>query len=560
MIPRLFVRQTARMKPRLAFHLLLLSLSLNFVAVARAASSMDQAADDLLTGRVRRIHIEIPEDGMKVLRDYRQVWRQERPQRIDVRATVREGNVTCTNVAAHLKGSWTFQPIDARPSLTLNFDKFADGQKFHGLTKIHLNNSIQDPAALHEQFARELFRDLGVPAPRATPALVTLNGRDLGLCVLIEGANKQFVKRNFASAKGNLYDGGSGGDVTKALETDSGEHPDDRSDLTNLVAAAREPDPARRLERLREVLDVDRFITLAAVENYIVHWDGYSIGCNNYRVVNDAARGKMVFMPHGLDQIFGVSSSLELSLTPVFKGMLAKALFAVPSARRTYLQRIEALSTNELRPDALHARVDRLAARLIRAPLGEQTAYVAAAAQSLKDRITRRAASVTRQLRERTQPVAFPAEGTLRLTGWTYKAGTTRSAVSSRVIGPDGTLLRINGSGEGSTGAWRTTLFLDAGHYEFTGRARTSGVPAEPGTNGVMLRISGERATTGITITDEWKTLTYSFDVRGLEDVELVCELRAAEGWGEFAANTLRLTRKGPPRPLPAKAAANSLP
>jgi len=37
--------------------------------------------------------------------------------------------------------------------------------------------------------------------------------------------------------------------------------------------------------------------------------------------------------------------------------------------------------------------------------------------------------------------------------------------------------------------------------------------------------------------------------VRGLEDVELVCELRGAQGWGEFDARSLRLVRKGPALP-----------
>lgn len=514
-----------------------------------------KTGDELFTGPVPRVSVEIPEEGMRVLREYRQVFRQTRPERVDVRATVREGGKVYTNVAVHTKGSWTWQPIDAKPSLTLNFDKFAEGQKFHGLTKVHLNNSVQDPAALNEQFARELFADLGVPAPRATPALVTLNGRELGSCVLIEGANKNFVKRNFASAKGNLYDGGSGGDVTKALETDSGERPEDRSDLTNLVRAAREPDPARRLARLGEVLDVERFITFAAVEASIVHWDGYAIGCNNYRVVNDAARGKLVFMPHGLDQIYGVSASLQQSLTPVFKGMVAKALFAVPEARARYLQRIRELSTNELRVEALHARVDRLAKRMRPAQSKAQSDLLDEAVASLKSRISARALSVAGQLALTKQPAAFPEDGVMKLTAWSYKSGTTRPARAVRVPdmarrpGEEGQLLVVESTGEGSSGSWRTTLFLGEGHYEFTGRARTEGVAATPGTtNGVILRVSGERETTSIVITPEWKALTYAFDVRGLEDVELVCEFRGAQGRGEFDAQSLRLVRKGPAR------------
>ncbi|HEU4388286.1 MAG TPA: hypothetical protein VFV34_10850, partial [Blastocatellia bacterium] len=88
----------------------------------------------LFTGPVPSLRIDIPAEGMKVLRDYRQVWRQPRPERSDVRASVHEGGRVYTNVAVHLKGSYTFQPIDEKPSLTLNFDKFAPGQRFHGLT------------------------------------------------------------------------------------------------------------------------------------------------------------------------------------------------------------------------------------------------------------------------------------------------------------------------------------------------------------------------------------------------------------------------------------------
>src|SRR5436305_1956419 len=226
----------------------MLKSSLLIIGLLAACAAFARDTNDDFFAAAPRIQIEIPPDGMKVLRDYKQVWRQPRPERIDVQATVREGGSVYTNVAIHLKGSFSFQPIDSKPSLTLNFIKFASGQSFHALTKIHLNNSIQDESYLCEQLARELFASVGVPSPRAGHALVKLNNRDLGLYVVIEGANKQFVKRAFPNAtKGNLYDGGSGGDVTKALKAESGENPDDLSDLTNLVKAAREPNITKRL-------------------------------------------------------------------------------------------------------------------------------------------------------------------------------------------------------------------------------------------------------------------------------------------------------------------------
>src|SRR5438046_1715620 len=76
----------------------------------------DKAGDDLfVTGTVPRIRIEVPPEGMETLREYIQVWRQKRPERVDVRVTIRDGDKIYTNVAMHLKGSFSFQPIDGKP-------------------------------------------------------------------------------------------------------------------------------------------------------------------------------------------------------------------------------------------------------------------------------------------------------------------------------------------------------------------------------------------------------------------------------------------------------------
>src|SRR5262245_46559374 len=191
---------------------------------------------------IPRLQIEASPEAMQVLRAYRQVWGEARPERVDVKVSVREGDTVYTNVALHLKGSYTFEPIDEKPSLTLNFDKFAPRQRFRGFDKIHLNNSVQDPSYLCEKLARELFNAAGVPAPRAGHSRVSLNGRDLGMYVVVEGYNKRFLKRHFQSTQGNLYDGGSGGDVTKSLKVDCGDEPDNRSALLALASASREID------------------------------------------------------------------------------------------------------------------------------------------------------------------------------------------------------------------------------------------------------------------------------------------------------------------------------
>src|SRR2546430_53448 len=109
----------------------------------------------------------------------------QRNNRVYVRATVRDGNTVYEDVGIHLKGAaGSFRDLNDTPALTLNFDKFQEHQKFHGLDKVHLNNSVQDASYMTELLCGELFRAAGVPAARTTHARVQLNGRDLGLYVL----------------------------------------------------------------------------------------------------------------------------------------------------------------------------------------------------------------------------------------------------------------------------------------------------------------------------------------------------------------------------------------
>src|ERR1043165_2116213 len=101
------------------------------------------------TNGVPRIRIEISRRGMDTLGQYRWAWGGNHADRSNVLATVREGDAVYRNVTVHLKGgAGSFRSLDQKPAFTLNFDKFEEGQRFHGLKKIHLNNSVQDQSYL----------------------------------------------------------------------------------------------------------------------------------------------------------------------------------------------------------------------------------------------------------------------------------------------------------------------------------------------------------------------------------------------------------------------------
>ncbi len=383
--------------------------------------------DFFSTLKVLQIRLVITPEDMGILGSNGQFSRgpgrrfmnEDRPT---VKATVFEGGTVYTNVAVHLKGSaGSFRPVDYNPCFTLNFQKFAPGQSFHGLHKLSLNNSVQDRSFLTEKICRELFEAAGVPATRAGHAIVMLNDKNLGMRVLTEGFSKQFLKRYFKNTKGNLYDGGFIQDITSQLAVNSGDNPQDHSGLKALAAAAREPVPATRLARLEQALDMDRFLSFIAMEVMLCHWDGYAMHRNNWRIFHDQEANRMVFFPHGMDQMFGIQRvGPDCPILPYMEGMVAAAIVNTEEGQRRYLERMSQLYAKVFHLDTILKRVDEVAASLRPhfVAASQQTAqYYDQQVQFLKSRITQRDASLKSQLATAT-PYVFRPLTTMRYQGW----------------------------------------------------------------------------------------------------------------------------------------------
>jgi serine/threonine protein kinase len=176
-----------------------------------------------------------------------------RNERAYVRAQMSDGKHVYSDLGTHLKGMGSFQPLTQKPSFTVKLDRFVPGQRYHGLKKFMLNNSVQDSTFLAEWLSSQMFRDAGVPAARATHAFVEFNGRQLGLYVLVEAANSDFLTQHFRNGRGNLYEGYMQ-DIDQPLDQDGG--PDNsQQDLKKLLEICRIEDPLERWRRLPEVLD-----------------------------------------------------------------------------------------------------------------------------------------------------------------------------------------------------------------------------------------------------------------------------------------------------------------
>ena len=268
-----------------------------------------------------------------------------------VRATVAVGDKTYKDVAIHLKGAaGSFRNWDDKPALTLNFDKFVKDQTYSGLDKLHLNNSVQDGGYLNEIACSELAKAMGLPTARATHALVELNGRKVGLYVLKEGYNGHFVERSFPGATGgNLYDGGFLADIDQKLKLDHGPG-NEGKDLKALATACQIGDNKKRYEAVEKLVNVDLFAKDAALQFLATDWDGYVRNRNNYRVYFPPKNGKAVFIPHGMDQMFG---SPNESLWPGAGALVSRAILENDEGKKKTIAAYKELLEKHFTPDFL---------------------------------------------------------------------------------------------------------------------------------------------------------------------------------------------------------------
>ncbi|WP_309723040.1 CotH kinase family protein [Armatimonas sp.] len=311
-----------------------------------------------------------------------------------VRSQIRIGAQEYKDVGLHLKGAaGSWRDWNDKPGLTLNFDKFVKGQELFGLEKLHLNNGVQDGSYFHELLANELALAMGVPGCRCTHALVELNGRKVGLYVLKEGFDKTWLRRNFSKeAEGNLYDGGFCTDIDGELKLDTGTD-NQRRDLKALAEAC-----SQGYGAVERVVDIERFCANAALQIITTDWDGYMRKPNNYRVFLPT-KGKAVFIPHGMDQLW---QNPEEGIFPGWGGRVAHVILEHPDGKKRLLSQLNEATRRHFTMPKLLGRIDSLTPRTLVALKATGRSEWAGGFENevrgLKERLTQRMAYLRKEL------------------------------------------------------------------------------------------------------------------------------------------------------------------
>lgn len=379
-------RDTFRLATNSVLALVVLGVGSSLVPRVRAAAA--QAADarqERVKASVARVfdtsvlhRIEIamsPVDAATIL--------NRTPAR--VRCTFRFDGVVLTDVGVRQAGGTynRFVPIDGKPTLSLKFDDFVDGQKLHGLEKLVLKDGRQDTGLVGEHLTYEVYRRAGIAAPMTAYAHVTINGIDSGIYVIREPINRDFLTRNFGRpfSNGNLYELNYQPDPMvlprQILLKDEAAQGRQRTELLGAAEAVQNAAPETFASAVSRYVDLDRYITFYAVEAATSNYDGFSFNVNNAYLYAHPRDGRLILIPYGADSSFWAGARITKIRSPFQapRAALARRVRAIPELAQKFADEVARVGGESVwDKKVLHARLAEVARILASAPMTTRAA------------------------------------------------------------------------------------------------------------------------------------------------------------------------------------------
>ncbi|MDU3337206.1 CotH kinase family protein [Paraclostridium bifermentans] len=117
---------------------------------------------------------------------------------------------TFNNVGIRPKGNSSLTSVandstTDRYSIKIDFGQYVDGQTYHGIRKLALNNNISDATYMKEAISYDIYNFLGIATPEYSYTDIKINGSDWGLYLGVEVIDERFIEKNYGEISGNLY-------------------------------------------------------------------------------------------------------------------------------------------------------------------------------------------------------------------------------------------------------------------------------------------------------------------------------------------------------------------
>ena len=188
-------------------------------------------------------------------------------------------------------------------------------------------NRNDDETYIREIYAYEMYRDMGILAPRTTLASFDLADVHQGVFTVYEPVDKNFIERYLPEEDqgGDLYKCGwtmRGASLRKKCtygiededkcefynyDLKTNKKTSNHAQMKNLLNVL---DSGRvTKEQIAEVVDMENFLRFAAVSYFVGNPDDSRYNYNNHYIYFLKSSGKAIFIPYDCDRVFGVTKT-----------------------------------------------------------------------------------------------------------------------------------------------------------------------------------------------------------------------------------------------------------
>jgi spore coat protein H len=221
---------------------------------------------------------------------------------------------TVRNVGVRSRGTGSRSGI--KPGLRVDFDRYSTSQKFLGLKSFILRNNTQDPAHMREALAMNVFRRLGIAAPREAFARLFVNNEYVGLYTIVESIDKAFVKKNFDVDDPYTFEYDFDLDrpspyafeylgkdpalyVPSPFKPETHEADPHAEIIERFIWTVNDSADAAWRQMIAEFIDLPAFIRHLAIENFLAEEDGITgdYGTNNFYVFRADVSNRFTVVP-----------------------------------------------------------------------------------------------------------------------------------------------------------------------------------------------------------------------------------------------------------------------
>lgn len=197
---------------------------------------------------------------------------------------------------------------------------------FASLEKLDMKwNRNYDKTYCREYYAYSIFRSEGVLAPRLNMAELTIGDEYLGVYTIYEPVDKIFIRRNLPEQDwdGDLYKAmwtNNPADYTKSVtygvededskkfynyDLKTNKKTSNHESLCKLINVLNTSNVTK--EEVSSVIDIDNFMSFAAVSYFTGNPDDMRNNYNNHYVYFRKSNGKAIFIPYDYDRTLGIT-------------------------------------------------------------------------------------------------------------------------------------------------------------------------------------------------------------------------------------------------------------